>query len=104
MFLSHFSTSVALVLLFLAWLLRKKLEAQKPSQAENKSTSSSLTSTSPIEPLDDFQWDKAEPLILRPFKPRYHITMGKLTHSILKLSPTLTHNISLNYMTYATSN
>ncbi|GFN21332.1 heme-dependent oxidative N-demethylase family protein [Aspergillus tubingensis] len=76
MFLSHFSTSLVLVLLFLAWLLRKKSEAQKHSQAEKKTTSSSLATTSPIEPLDDFQWDKTEPLILRPFKPRYHITMG----------------------------
>lgn len=83
MFLSHFSTSLVLVLLFLAWLLRKKMEGQKPSKAEQKTISSSLASTSPIEPLDDFQWDKTEPLILRPFKPRYHMTMGKLTHSIL---------------------
>ncbi|BCR98704.1 heme-dependent oxidative N-demethylase family protein [Aspergillus luchuensis] len=52
------------------------MEGQKPSKAEQKTISSSLASTSPIEPLDDFQWDKTEPLILRPFKPRYHMTMG----------------------------
>ncbi|KAK1145623.1 hypothetical protein N8T08_004182 [Aspergillus melleus] len=31
----------------------------------------------PIEPLPDFNWETAEPLCFRPFKPKYHLTMGK---------------------------
>ncbi|KAH8645500.1 hypothetical protein BX600DRAFT_478233 [Xylariales sp. PMI_506] len=30
-----------------------------------------------IEPLKDFDWETTEPLKFRPFKPTYHITMGK---------------------------
>jgi hypothetical protein len=30
-----------------------------------------------IEPLKDFDWKTTPPLKLRPFKPRYHLTMGK---------------------------
>lgn len=32
----------------------------------------------PVEPLEDFVWRKTEPLKLRPFKPKYHLTMGEL--------------------------
>ncbi|PLB52842.1 hypothetical protein P170DRAFT_444739 [Aspergillus steynii IBT 23096] len=30
----------------------------------------------PIEPLPDFNWETAEPLCFRPFKPKYHLTMA----------------------------
>jgi hypothetical protein len=30
-----------------------------------------------IEPLKDFDWKTTPPLKLRPFKPRYHLTMGE---------------------------
>ncbi|OJJ69593.1 hypothetical protein ASPBRDRAFT_130845 [Aspergillus brasiliensis CBS 101740] len=69
----------------LTWLLRKKKEAQKPSQGGEKTSNCSLISSSPIEPLHNFQWDKTEPLVLRPFKPRYHITMGIERTSIAEL-------------------
>lgn len=29
-----------------------------------------------IEPLHDFDWKSTEPLKIRPFKPKYHLTMG----------------------------
>ncbi|KAF2500386.1 hypothetical protein BU16DRAFT_556854 [Lophium mytilinum] len=29
-----------------------------------------------IEPLSDFKWQTTEPLQIRPFKPRYHLTMA----------------------------
>lgn len=32
---------------------------------------------SKIEPLTPFDWAAKEPLQFRPFKPVYHITMGK---------------------------
>lgn len=34
------------------------------------------TSYPPVEPLPDFEWQKKEPLKLRPFKPKYHLTMS----------------------------
>ncbi|PKY05821.1 hypothetical protein P168DRAFT_326131 [Aspergillus campestris IBT 28561] len=30
----------------------------------------------PIEPLPGFNWEATEPLSFRPFKPKYHLTMG----------------------------
>lgn len=39
-----------------------------------------------IVPLPDFNWKTTEPLKFRPFKPRYHITMGIAPFS-LPLSP-----------------
>ena len=30
-----------------------------------------------IEPLHDFDWESTPPMKLRPFKPKYHLTMGK---------------------------
>lgn len=31
----------------------------------------------PVETLHDFDWRKTEPLKFRPFKPKYHLTMGE---------------------------
>lgn len=30
-----------------------------------------------IEPLLDFDWKSTQPIKLRPFKPKYHLTMGQ---------------------------
>ena len=30
----------------------------------------------PVEPLWDFDWTTKEPEKFRPFKPKYHLTMG----------------------------
>lgn len=29
-----------------------------------------------IEPLSDFDWASTPPIKIRPFKPKYHLTMG----------------------------
>lgn len=31
----------------------------------------------PVDPLVGFDWKTTEPLKHRPFKPKYHLTMGK---------------------------
>jgi hypothetical protein len=36
-----------------------------------------------VEELVDFDWKTTEPLQLRPFKPKYHLTMGEF-HFLLK--------------------
>jgi hypothetical protein len=30
-----------------------------------------------IDPLPDFDWKSTPPIKLRPFKPKYHLTMGE---------------------------
>lgn len=39
--------------------------------------SAEVASQPTIEPLRDFRWSETEPLAYRPFKPRYHLTMGE---------------------------
>ncbi|RJE27649.1 hypothetical protein PHISCL_00074 [Aspergillus sclerotialis] len=34
------------------------------------------TAYAPVEPLPDFDWEQKEPLKLRPFKPKYNLTMS----------------------------
>lgn len=34
------------------------------------------TAYPPVKPLPDFDWEQKEPLKLRPFKPKYNLTMS----------------------------
>ncbi|KAI9374682.1 hypothetical protein BJX61DRAFT_275241 [Aspergillus egyptiacus] len=45
------------------------------------------TSYPPIAPLPAFNWETADPLVFRPFKPKYHLTMGLSTLSPSELIP-----------------
>lgn len=45
---------------------KKALEQQDPLRAYQD-----------IEPLNDFDWESTPPMKLRPFKPKYHLTMGE---------------------------
>jgi hypothetical protein len=36
-----------------------------------------LTALGHVEQLDGFDWKTMEPLKHRPFKPKYHLTMGR---------------------------
>lgn len=35
----------------------------------------------PIEPLPHFDWKSEDPVKIRPFKPKYHLTMGMFQKS-----------------------
>jgi hypothetical protein len=41
-----------------------------------------------IEPLHDFDWESTPPMKLRPFKPKYHLTMGKIQSSLIMVFAT----------------
>ncbi|KAL1987915.1 hypothetical protein VTN96DRAFT_1899 [Rasamsonia emersonii] len=41
----------------------------------------------PIEPLENFDWKTTEPLKIRPFKPKYHLTMALETLNPSELIP-----------------
>jgi hypothetical protein len=61
------------------WLLvSPKLSRWRRDQklAEKKSGPPSPNNPFKAEAITDFDWQKREPLKLRPFKPVYHITMG----------------------------
>jgi hypothetical protein len=60
------------------------LTTKQPHTLRNEKwdAKSSLSEEDPyfgIIPLPDFDWQTAAPLKLRPFKPKYHLTMGKIS-------------------------
>lgn len=48
---------------------------------------------SSITPLEDFDWRETEPLKFRPFKPKYHLTMGNAFLSSCLAVPSLKHSL-----------
>jgi hypothetical protein len=82
------------------WLLYRYLQHRHTS---NKSESLShdaknateqedpLSAYEAIEPLRNFDWKSTPPLKLRPFKPKYHLTMGKDLSSQSILAPHITN-------------
>ncbi|KAK4664326.1 ferrioxamine B transporter [Podospora pseudopauciseta] len=53
---------------------------EKPGNAK-QTTDEDIHNEVKIEPLHDFSWQDTPPLQLRPFKPKYHITMAIQTSS-----------------------
>ncbi|PSS12800.1 hypothetical protein M430DRAFT_124428 [Amorphotheca resinae ATCC 22711] len=51
----------------------EKRTISQPAQASDEKTKDPTTE---IIPLPDFDWRTTEPLKIRPFKPKYHLTMG----------------------------
>lgn len=55
-------------------------QSYKPTTKQDSIRKDEKTSTldaySNITPLADFEWRDTEPIKLRPFKPKYHLTMG----------------------------
>ncbi|EER26447.1 hypothetical protein CPC735_006190 [Coccidioides posadasii C735 delta SOWgp] len=61
-------------LLSMIWY-RKWVNVQHAKKLQ-KMRSQSASKFPEIEPLEDFEWEKTEPLQFRPFKPKYHLTMA----------------------------
>ncbi|KAF4975344.1 hypothetical protein FZEAL_7851 [Fusarium zealandicum] len=53
------------------------MQSRKQNSLPVEATRSPDEKTLPIEPLHDFDWKTAPRRQIRPFKPTYHITMGK---------------------------
>ncbi|WEW55137.1 hypothetical protein PRK78_000565 [Emydomyces testavorans] len=73
-----FNILMFLGLVAMIWY-RKWADASQEQQRAKKVRTVRLESASrfpPIEPLEDFEWDKTESLQLRPYKPKYHLTMA----------------------------
>lgn len=59
---------------------RRGIDTSIPPSNEKKNASEQddpLRAYRDIEPLHDFDWESTPPVKLRPFKPKYHLTMGK---------------------------
>ncbi|KAL1875516.1 hypothetical protein Plec18167_005452 [Paecilomyces lecythidis] len=70
--------------LFIWNLKRRAREAREAARLNRPLPASKF---SPIEPLVDFNWETTEPLKFRPFKPKYHLTMGLQTLDPADLIP-----------------
>ena len=92
-FLSDGNTHILLALAFallLAFvytrLRRAGRDAVAPSIVENAKGSveqdDPLASYHAIDHLPDFDWKSTPPIKIRPFKPKYHLTMGECSNEI----------------------
>ncbi|ETS84248.1 hypothetical protein PFICI_02273 [Pestalotiopsis fici W106-1] len=68
------ATSILLLLIGLRFAFR--CMTPSPLDAKPTADTSGQTPLDKIEPLINFSWSAQEPLRLRTFKPKYHITMG----------------------------
>ncbi|GFF49796.1 hypothetical protein IFM51744_07175 [Aspergillus udagawae] len=59
----------------------------KTIPSKHETSSEAETGYPPITALPNFNWEATEPLVFRPFKPKYHLTMGLSTISISDLIP-----------------
>jgi hypothetical protein len=71
-------TNFAMLLVFLFIAIRQVKAKQKAAEKygyENRCIK--RPEFPPVEEQPDFEWEKTEPIKLRPFKPKYHLTMGE---------------------------
>jgi hypothetical protein len=77
---------VSLVSAIVLWLVYRYLQHRRTANEAEASSNDgknaaeqadSLAAYDAIEPLKDFDWKTTPPLKLRPFKPKYHLTMGE---------------------------
>ncbi|GIC87073.1 heme-dependent oxidative N-demethylase family protein [Aspergillus udagawae] len=69
----------------LAILLISITNASQTIPSKHETSSEAETGYPPITPLPNFNWETTEPLVFRPFRPKYHLTMGLSTISISDL-------------------
>ncbi|KAJ9271783.1 hypothetical protein DTO212C5_2208 [Paecilomyces variotii] len=67
------------------WNLKRRARESREAAKLNRDLPASTFP--PIEPLEDFNWETTEPLKFRPFKPKYHLTMGLQTLDPADLIP-----------------
>ncbi|KAL5001136.1 hypothetical protein BDV10DRAFT_19893 [Aspergillus recurvatus] len=49
---------------------------ESPSPSSEKKPEESPSGYPPVTPLLNFNWEKTDPLVFRPFKPKFHLTMA----------------------------
>ncbi|OJD26666.1 hypothetical protein ACJ73_01949 [Blastomyces percursus] len=78
-FFSLMNTMTKVVLFSLLVMVVQRHRSNKRAEIERQKKFDAILCTSafpPVEPLQKFDWEKTEPLKLRPYKPKYHLTMA----------------------------
>jgi hypothetical protein len=76
-------TAAFALAIFLIW--RQSQRQSDKTLDDLASANEKVQATDPyedIEPLTNFDWSTTTPFRIRPFKPKYHITMGKVSRLI----------------------
>ncbi|EFQ99647.1 hypothetical protein MGYG_02660 [Nannizzia gypsea CBS 118893] len=85
---SQIPTNVLLLLPVVAMIwYRSRSDGPKSPGAVRKLTVVSEDDFPPIQPLDKFNWETTEPMKLRPYKPKYNLTMALETLEPSELIP-----------------
>lgn len=75
---ARYLVMIGSVVLLLTWLaLQYQGRLTQKSASHQLSSGKLAVPYQDIEQMQDFTLDEKEPIQLRPFKPRYHLTMGK---------------------------
>lgn len=61
---------------FVIWQSRRKSDQMFENDAFSQKKTVASDPYEDIEPLQKFDWSTTEPIQIRPFKPKYHLTMG----------------------------
>ncbi|EQL36244.1 hypothetical protein RJZ56_003501 [Blastomyces dermatitidis] len=78
-YFSLMNTMTKVVLFSLLVMVVQRHRSNKRAEIERQKKFDAILCTSDfplVEPLQKFDWEKTEPLKLRPYKPKYHLTMG----------------------------
>ncbi|KAG5287455.1 DUF3445 superfamily domain-containing protein [Histoplasma capsulatum G186AR] len=78
-YFSLMNTITKVVLGTLLVMVLQRHKSNKRAEIERQKKFDAMLCTSdfpPVEPLRKFDWEKTEPLKLRPYKPKYHLTMA----------------------------
>lgn len=74
-------TVVAIAALICAFIIQKYTRQSDPghegTREKDIEQDDALKAYQDIEPLTEFDWQSTPPMKLRPFKPKYHLTMGR---------------------------
>ncbi|KAM5443448.1 hypothetical protein MferCBS31731_001221 [Microsporum ferrugineum] len=82
------TTNVILIISMLAMMwYRYRSGGANSSRATRRLTVVAEDDFPPIKPLDNFKWETTEPIQLRPFKPKYNLTMALETLEPSELIP-----------------
>ncbi|EHY53638.1 hypothetical protein HRR83_003853 [Exophiala dermatitidis] len=84
---NYLNVILLIVFVFLA-IRQAKVKQQEAAKAGHDNRYLKAPEFPPVEEQADFDWKTTEPLQLRPFKPKYHLTMAESDESALEnLSP-----------------
>jgi hypothetical protein len=77
-------TNIILLVVFVLFAIRQaRSKQQEAAKAAYEIRCIKAPEFPPVKEQPEFDWRKTEPLKVRPFKPKYHLTMGEPLLSVV---------------------